>query len=81
VALRAEEDGFWAALVPSALGALLRATGRPAVIDETYFQDNWQSPAALSDRVLLALGDPFFQVEVPFVPDVLICDGRFAQPE
>ena len=81
VALRAEEEGFWAALVPSALGALLRAANRPAVIDETYFQDNWQSPSALRDRVLLALGDPFFQVEVPFVPDVLICDGRFTQPE
>ena len=81
VALRAEEDGFWAALVPSALGALLRAVNRPAVIDETYFQDTWQSPSALSDRLLLALGDPFFQVEVPFVPDVLICDGRFTPPE
>ena len=81
VALRAEEDGFWAALVPSALGALLRAAGRPALIDETYFQDAWQGPPALRDRLLLAFGDPFFQVEVPFVPDVLICDGRFTQNE
>jgi len=79
VALRAEEDGWWAALVPSALGALLRVARRPAVLDETYFQDRWQSPPALRDRVLLALGDPFFQVEVPFVPDVLICDGRFTE--
>jgi hypothetical protein len=81
VALRAEEDGFWAALVPAALGALLRSANRPAEIDEVYFQDAWQGPAALSDRVLLALGDPFFTVEVPFVPDVLICDGRFTQTE
>jgi hypothetical protein len=77
VALRAEEDGFWAALVPSALAALLRAAGRPAAVDETYFQDAWQSPPALRDRLLLALGDPFFEVEVPFTPDTLVLDCTF----
>jgi hypothetical protein len=79
VALRAEEEGFWAALVPSALAALLRASGRAASVDETYFQDAWQSPASLRDRVLLALGDPFFEVEVPFVPDTLVLDCTFLQ--
>ena len=75
VALRAEEGGFWAALVPAALAALLRGAGRPAsAVDETYFQDAWQSPPRLSDRLLLALGDPFFQVDVPFTPDTLVLD-------
>jgi hypothetical protein len=27
--------------------------------------------------VLLALGDPFFEVEVPFVPDTLVLDCAF----
>ena len=74
VALRAEEAGWWSRLVPCALLALWSAAGLTARIDENYFQDTWHSPAKLSDKVLLALGDPLFSVDVPFTPDTLALD-------
>jgi len=74
VALRAEEGGWWPAPVPCALAALLASAAPGAVIDELYFQDAWAAPPRLQDRLLLALGDPFFSVDVPFVPDTLVMD-------
>jgi hypothetical protein len=75
VALRAEEAGWWSRLVPCALLALWAAGGlTTARVDESYFQDTWHSPAKLTDKLLLALGDPLFSVDVPFTPDTLALD-------
>ena len=75
VALRAEESGWWSRLVPVALLALWSAAGLASSrIDESYFQDTWHSPAKLTDKLLLALGDPLFSVDVPFIPDTLALD-------
>ena len=75
VALRAEESGWWSRLVPVALLALLSASGRTgARIDDAYFQDTWKGPTKLLDKIVLALGDPLFTVDVPFTPDTLALD-------
>ena len=78
VALRAEQDGWWLRLVPATLAALFDTAGCTADIDEAFFQDVWQSPSKLSDRILLALGDPAGVVEVPFVPDTLALDVTYS---
>jgi len=78
VALRAEQQGWWLRLVPATLGALFDNAGFGADIDEAFFQDVWQSPSKLSDRILLALGDPAGVVEVPFVPDTLALDVTYS---
>lgn len=43
-----------------------------SVVDEYFYQDEWQGPSRLSDRILLFLGDPLEQVDVPFTPTTLV---------
>ena len=47
-----------------------------ATVDEYFFQDRWQGPASLKDKILLFLGDPLMTVEVPWEPTTLIQDWR-----
>lgn len=73
MALRQEEDGFWGHAVSSMMAALYAAGGYSgAGADEYFYQDAWSGPSALSDRVLLLLGDPLQQVEVPFTAQTLV---------
>jgi len=76
VTMRAEEDGrFWPRFVPCTIDALLRAAGaRDVSTTEFFFQDAWQSPPSVTDKILLSLGDPLFQVRVPWTPTSLILD-------
>jgi hypothetical protein len=39
-------------------------------------QDNWSGPTDLKQRLLLALGDPLQQVDIPWHPTTLIQDWR-----
>ena len=66
VTMRAEEDGrFWPRFVPCTIDALLRAAGaRDVSTTEFFFQDAWQSPPSVTDKILLSLGDPLFQVRL-----------------
>lgn len=78
VALRSEEGGWRLRLVADAAAALGRRCRLPGpgplTADETFFQDRWTGPATAADTLLLALGDPFMSVEVPFEPDSLVVD-------
>lgn len=79
IALRAEENGWRLRLVAEAVTHLAKQFGFAATADETFFQDAWTGPPALGDKLLLALGDPFFSVQVPFVPDTLVLDLRLTR--
>ncbi|CAG9467195.1 unnamed protein product [Pedinophyceae sp. YPF-701] len=74
VSLRAEEDGDWGHLVSASVAALLEAGGIKADVDEYFFQDSWEPPRTLWEKVLLFFGDPLFQVQVPWTPTSLIQD-------
>lgn len=43
-----------------------------ASVDEYFFQDQWEGPTTLSDKLLLLIGDPLERVEVPFYPSTLV---------
>ncbi|GLC35826.1 hypothetical protein PLESTB_000498300 [Pleodorina starrii] len=47
-----------------------------AEVDEFFYQDVWEGPKSLSDRLLLLLGDPLEQVGVDFVPTTLVQNWR-----
>lgn len=49
-----------------------------STVDEYFYQDEWQGPSKLSDRILLFLGDPLEQVDVPFTPTTLILNLQLA---
>jgi hypothetical protein len=73
VALRAEEDGFWSRHVSSMIGALLKSAGYSSVTaDEYFYQDYWAGPSSAADKLLLLLGDPLQQVDVPWTPTTLV---------
>ncbi|KAK9866449.1 hypothetical protein WJX84_012457 [Apatococcus fuscideae] len=75
VSLREEEKGFWSRNASSMLQAVLAAAGYPAAAaDEFFFQNKWQGPSSLKERILLFLGDPLQQVGVPFNPTTLVQD-------
>ncbi|GAX78310.1 hypothetical protein CEUSTIGMA_g5752.t1 [Chlamydomonas eustigma] len=75
VALRAEEDGFWPRAVSSMLFTIFELTGYgSSQVDEYFYQDYWSGPAKMSDKLLLMLGDPFEQVDIPWVPTTLVQD-------
>lgn len=78
VSLRSEEDGFWSRAVSSMLIQLLRDGGYDAAADEYFLQDEWEPPRGLRERLLLFLGDPLMEVEVPWRPESLIQDWRAA---
>lgn len=72
VSLRSEHEGFWSSSVSSMLQSLFRRAGVDAAVDEFFFQDQWEPPQGLAERVLLFLGDPLQRVEVPWRPQSLI---------
>eukprot|EP00892_Ulva_mutabilis_P005388 jgi/Ulvmu1/3220/UM015_0261.1 len=72
VSLRSEENGFWSRSVSSILQSLLKDAGYSSSVDEVFFQDEWQPPKSLKDRIVLFFGDPLMQVEVPWEPQSLI---------
>lgn len=73
VALRAEEDGFWARHVSGMLQHLLAAGGYSnAIVDEYFYQDYWSGPTGTADKLLLLFGDPLQQVQVPWTPTTLV---------
>ncbi|MEW5305544.1 MAG: hypothetical protein WDW36_008078 [Sanguina aurantia] len=73
VAIRSEDEGFWPRAVSSMLKHLLADAGyTAATVDEYFFQDIWEGPTSLSDRLLLLFGDPLERVEVPFNPSTLV---------
>lgn len=41
-------------------------------IVQVFFQDEWQPPMNLKERILLFIGDPLMQVEVPWEPQSLV---------
>lgn len=43
--------------------AVFDAAGLGVTCDETFFQNEWQSPTGLKQKLLLFIGDPFFQVQ------------------
>lgn len=63
-------------LVPLAIEELCHAAGFPGTTTkyEVFFQDAYQPPKSLADRLLLFAGDPLFLVEVPWQPTSLIVD-------
>ncbi len=75
VALRAEEAGWWPRQLSALMGALLAAAGYPgAAADEYFAQDGWSGPEGGVGRLLLLLGDPLQQVDVPWTPTTLVQD-------
>ena len=62
-----------------ASGLLERAAGS-AECDEFFYQDAWQGPTSLADRVLLFFGDPLEKVGVDFVPTTLVQNWRLRGP-
>jgi hypothetical protein len=75
VALRAEEYGFWSRAVSSMLLAILGFSGYGrSQVDEYFYQDYWSGPTNMSDKLMLMLGDPFEQVDIPWVPTTLVQD-------
>jgi hypothetical protein len=73
VALRAEEEGFFGRHISSMLVQLLASGGYGnAAADEYFYQDYWSGPQKVADKVLLLLGDPLQQVEVPWTPETLV---------
>jgi hypothetical protein len=72
VSLRSEENGFWGRPVSSMLGRLLHHAGYQSTVDEFFFQDEWAPPAGLKQKIMLFLGDPLMEVEVPWQPESLI---------
>jgi hypothetical protein len=72
VSLRTEQDGFWSRSVSNMIKRLLALAGYAATADEFFMQDNWQPPSSVQDRLLLFLGDPLNQVEVPWKAESLI---------
>lgn len=73
VALRSEEDGFWSRHISSLISALLRSGGYSPVVDEYFSQDAaWRGPQSAGGKLLLLLGDPLNQVDVPWDPDTLV---------
>mmetsp|Transcript_14543 Transcript_14543/g.23112 ORF Transcript_14543/g.23112 Transcript_14543/m.23112 type:complete len:100 (+) Transcript_14543:137-436(+) len=45
--------------------------------DEFILMNQWEGPKTLQERVLKGLGDPFFQVPVPFKADSIVIDLQF----
>ena len=79
VALRAEEDGFWSRSLSSMMMQLMKEAGYQSVgVDEYFYQDYWSGPQSLQDKVLLLLGDPLQQVDVPWKPTTLVQDWQIA---
>eukprot|EP00798_Chlamydomonas_sp_ICE-L_P001943 gene1943-33354_t len=73
VALRSEEDGFWSRSLPTMSSALMTAAGYPDVIvDDYFYQDEWEGPTGLFDKFLLLIGDPLEMVDIPFTPSTLV---------
>jgi hypothetical protein len=71
------EAGGWGAASVAGAGSGPAAAGGGgggggAAVDEFFYQDAWSGPSALGDRLLLLLGDPLQQVEVPFTPQTLV---------
>lgn len=61
--------------------AVFEAAGLSVTCDETFFQNEWQSPSDLKSKLLLFIGDPLFQVDVPFTPDTLVMEVVKAGPQ
>jgi hypothetical protein len=58
---------------------LLKDAGYESVgVDEYFYQDYWSGPQSLGDKVLLLLGDPLQQVDVPWKPTTLVQDWQIA---
>jgi len=76
VAMRAEESGrLFPRPAACMVLAVLRAAGAgAATASESFFQDAFQPPESLSDRLLLAVGDPLFRVRVPWEPTSVVID-------
>lgn len=72
MALRSEEDGFWSRHVSSLIAALLHQQGYAPMVDEYFYQDYWSGPENKLDKLLLLLGDPLEQVQVPWNPTTLV---------
>ena len=72
VSLRGEQDGFWSRSVSNMLKRLFHEAGYEATVDELFLQDKWAPPRGLRQRIMLFLGDPLMEVEVPWKPESLI---------
>lgn len=72
VSLRGEQDGFWSRSISNMLRRLFVQAGYQVAVDESFLQDTWHPPRGLPQQVLLFLGDPLNQVDVPWVPETLI---------
>ena len=72
MSLRSEQDGFWSRSVSSMLGQLFQAAGYQPTVDEVFIQDQWAGPRGMRQKMLLFLGDPLMEVDVPWVPESLI---------
>eukprot|EP00466_Bigelowiella_natans_P021126 jgi/Bigna1/81987/fgenesh1_pg.86_\ len=75
--LRASDGGFWGRVVPSLLSAVGERCGFTVDSDEFILMNQWEGPKTLQERVLKGLGDPFFQVPVPFKADSIVIDLQF----
>jgi hypothetical protein len=51
---------------------LFSEAGYEATVDEVFLQDRWANPQGLRARIMLFLGDPLMEVEVPWKPESLI---------
>lgn len=70
-----DEGAIWPRFVTCIVKAITDASGRPAMsATEFFFQDSFQPPQGLRDRMLLAIGDPLGIVGVPWTPTSLIID-------
>lgn len=70
--LRAESSGFSQCTASSILEAFFQGMNINSDVDEYFFQEKWQPPRTIGERLLLALGDPLQSVVVPYDPDNIL---------
>jgi len=75
--LRASDGGFWGRQIPSLLVGVGEKCGFKTDADEFILMNKWEGPKTLQGKILKSIGDPLFQVGVPFKPDSLVIDLQF----